>query len=612
MIGRYRPPFALSGAALLMACLGAAHSPLYAAEGEAPAVLNFATSYLQQMQSPPQPPPDRHKLPPPVREAEGKVVSSAQVPRHDSGQLNALKQEILEKNRQIAQKNQTISTLEQQISALKQSAAVASQSPYLIASDKQTMLELVQNLRQVFSLHPTHNTLVGKLSQVTDQLKEVKLAEAALRSQLKTLTEGKDDVVSVHEAALKQQIEQHNNEIAQLEVHLSASRQDIEKITAERNEINAEAEKLRAENLQEKQVFDKEKQQLLTQIAQSQQAEGQSQDSDQQQQALQLQLSEALKWKTILQDDKNKLQTQLAARPTAEQFAESLLMVKSLQAQIDLVQLNQTAPAAESKTHVAPAAPAMNSNTDSDKKIPVLQAKLDAALVELAEVKKHKSEVKNPPGVPAITPDQLNKKSAREGYAIGISLGDEILQMQAENSHWDSSIEKNIVLAGIIDAFQGKTKLSTDVLQNTLSEVSQREMKDQETLMTHLDKATKQYLDRFTKMKNTKKSPAGFWYNIAHVGDTPIPDNGTLDVVVKESLTNGDVITDMDASGTMLTQPLSDFPPIFREALLKLKNHGSITIVVPPELAYKEKGLPPKIPPNATIVYDLRIAETYP
>ena len=62
----------------------------------------------------------------------------------------------------------------------------------------------------------------------------------------------------------------------------------------------------------------------------------------------------------------------------------------------------------------------------------------------------------------------------------------------------------------------------------------------------------------------------------------------------------------------MLTQPIADFPPIFREALQKLKNHGSITIVVPPELAYKDKGYPPKIPPNATIIYDLRIADMYP
>jgi len=38
-----------------------------------------------------------------------------------------------------------------------------------------------------------------------------------------------------------------------------------------------------------------------------------------------------------------------------------------------------------------------------------------------------------------------------------------------------------------------------------------------------------------------------------------------------------------------------------------LRNHGSIMLVVPPALAYGEKGYPPKIPPNATMIYELRV-----
>ncbi|MEJ5076514.1 FKBP-type peptidyl-prolyl cis-trans isomerase N-terminal domain-containing protein [Erwinia sp. MYb535] len=320
-----------------------------------------------------------------------------------------------------------------------------------------------------------------------------------------------------------------------------------------------------------------------------------------QQQALQQQLSEAQQLKTALQGDKDKLQAQLA---------ESQLIAKSLQSKMDLVQLQQPEPA------VAGAVPQETSpkegHKDNDKQLPELQAKLDAALAELATVKNQKVEVKTTSHLPGITPEQLKKKSAREGYAIGMSLGDEILQMQQDNNNWGTATEKNLVLAGIVDAFKGQAKLSTDVLQDTLSEVSNREKKDQEKLISHLDEATKKYLNNFTKMKKTKKSPSGFWYNISYEGDAPIPENATLDVVVKESLTNGVVVTDMDSTNTMLTQPIADFPPIFREALQKLKNHGSIKIVVPPELAYKDKGYPPKIPPNATIIYDLRIAEVYP
>jgi FKBP-type peptidyl-prolyl cis-trans isomerase FkpA len=68
----------------------------------------------------------------------------------------------------------------------------------------------------------------------------------------------------------------------------------------------------------------------------------------------------------------------------------------------------------------------------------------------------------------------------------------------------------------------------------------------------------------------------------------------------------------METNGATLSQPVADFPPLFKEAISLLKNHGSMTLVVPPELAYGEKGYPPKVPPNATMVYTLRIAEMYP
>ncbi|QGU85735.1 FKBP-type peptidyl-prolyl cis-trans isomerase N-terminal domain-containing protein [Erwinia sorbitola] len=593
MIGKYPAPFALSAAALVvMTCLGAMHSKVYAAELEAPAVLQFATSYQEQQHKTPQAPlapPVQERLTPPrvTSEAVNTVTpprrrvqaAPAPAPRVDRTQLKALRRDIADKDREISQKAKTIRSLEEQIAVLQQSppvAPVVEETSQLSQADKQAMLDMAQNLRQIFSLHPTHNTLVEKLTQAKDQLKEVQLAETALRGQLKALNEGKEHVLSAHEAALNQQIEEYNKKIAELETNLSTSRDDIQKITAERDEIKSKEQKLAADSAQEKEKLTKEKQQLLEQIAQSQEgASGQDEASKQQQLALEKKLSEAEQTKNKLQTEAEQLKTELAARPTAEQLAESELIAKSLMAKVDLLQLSQKAPVDTAATATdKPGTPP----AENDKE---LQAKLDAALVELAEAKKQKADVKASPELPHVTPEQLNKKSAREGYAIGMSLGDEILQMQAENNSWGKDAEKNIVLAGIVDAFQGKPKLSVDALEKTLTEVSHRETQEQKKLISNLDQATKQYLQKFTKMKNTKKSPSGFWYNITYEGDTPIAENATYNVVVKESLTNGEVITDMDARGTMLTQPLSGFPPVFREALKKLKNHGSITIVVP-------------------------------
>ncbi|EIL1430984.1 FKBP-type peptidyl-prolyl cis-trans isomerase, partial [Escherichia coli] len=62
----------------------------------------------------------------------------------------------------------------------------------------------------------------------------------------------------------------------------------------------------------------------------------------------------------------------------------------------------------------------------------------------------------------------------------------------------------------------------------------------------------------------------------------------------------------------VISQVLGEYPPLFREALMLMKNHGTMELVVPPELAYGDEGYPPKVPPGATMVYTLRVEGVKP
>lgn len=106
--------------------------------------------------------------------------------------------------------------------------------------------------------------------------------------------------------------------------------------------------------------------------------------------------------------------------------------------------------------------------------------------------------------------------------------------------------------------------------------------------------------------RSSQPGPGTKHERLDYVGDTPIAKEAVGGVVVKESMTDGTVIQDMDLSGNMLSQPLSEYPPLFREAIGHLRNHGALTMVVPPSLAYGEAGYPP----NATMAYTLRIENT--
>lgn len=169
-----------------------------------------------------------------------------------------------------------------------------------------------------------------------------------------------------------------------------------------------------------------------------------------------------------------------------------------------------------------------------------------------------------------------------------------------------------MLLAGIADAFAGKRMLSDDELNNTLAAAEEKVVSAREKISATQRQKGGAYLGEFKKDKRVHRASSGFWYRIDYAGDAQIPATASVDVVIKETLVDGTVVQDMAATGATLSQPVADFPPLFKEAISLLKNHGTMTLVVPPEQAYGEKGYPPKVPPNATMIYTLRIAEVYP
>jgi len=204
-------------------------------------------------------------------------------------------------------------------------------------------------------------------------------------------------------------------------------------------------------------------------------------------------------------------------------------------------------------------------------------------------------------------PQTLSKPAGQQAYAAGGALGRDILAMLDERKGWGIDMERQTVLAGVVDAFAGQYQLTTDVLTRALAESEAAVNTARAKAIAGQQKKGESFVADFKKQTGVKQSPAGFWYRVDYAGDAPLRDADIVDVVVKEALTDGTVIQDMSLSGNVLSQPLSAYPPLFREAIGHLKNHGSLTMVVPPALAYGEDGYPPKVPPNATMVYELRI-----
>ncbi|MDP8634706.1 FKBP-type peptidyl-prolyl cis-trans isomerase N-terminal domain-containing protein [Serratia marcescens] len=206
-----------------------------------------------------------------------------------------------------------------------------------------------------------------------------------------------------------------------------------------------------------------------------------------------------------------------------------------------------------------------------------------------------------------MTPEQLKDERKRLSYAAGSALGRDIQGLMTERQSWGVPVERDSLLAGVIDSVSGRLQLPPDELNTLTAQADAAAVAAREKRVNQQRRRDEDYLAQFSQQKGVKQSAMGFWYRVDYAGEGALAPTAVVDVVVKEKLTDGTVIQDMDLSGKVLSQPLSEYPPLFREAISHLHNHGSLTMVVPPALAYGETGYPPKVPPNATMVYELRI-----
>ncbi|WP_427192678.1 FKBP-type peptidyl-prolyl cis-trans isomerase N-terminal domain-containing protein [Serratia marcescens] len=234
-----------------------------------------------------------------------------------------------------------------------------------------------------------------------------------------------------------------------------------------------------------------------------------------------------------------------------------------------------------------------------------LQAKEQALLAQRKALAETQVALSKATATPARIKPQ--GKAAVRDYAVGTALAKDMLALLAEREVEGVKVDKTLALAGVQDTFAGDLQVPDAALAEALSASEREVTQTQAQRKAQTEKAGQAYMTDFAKRKGVKKHPDGFLYRIDFAGNDAIADTDTVTIVVKESLTDGTVINDMDVSGTLVSQPLNAYPGLFQSAIRLLKTHGSVTLVVPPGLAYGDKGYPPQVPPGATIVYALRI-----
>ncbi|MDZ7426983.1 FKBP-type peptidyl-prolyl cis-trans isomerase N-terminal domain-containing protein [Serratia marcescens] len=599
--------------ALLSLMIPLAFAPaMAAADDDVPALLQFAERYQRQDA------PAADAAVTPSRETQKSAPRPVQ-PRETSSQrkqLAQLQKTLREKEARLEQQQTAIQSLQQELTALRVASSLTTADKPTAAPDLSALSDFASGVRRALNLTPQERKAQAQIAE----------AQAAL-AQEKQQTEERDRRIALLEQRLAALPEQADNAwqekltAAQTANDKARQRyeQDKQAAAAELAQQKAEAAKATGELQQQLALRQKE---LDEQRQQAERQEKSLKAALEQQKAEvakatgELQQQLALRQKE-LDEQRQQAERQEKSLKTAleQQKAEAVKATGELQQQLAQLQEKNKTQTEQAKALAQRLATAVAESEKSTLQLArtTEQAKKNAlALADANQTQQAlREELDGLRSRAKWLPDAqaLEKKPAQQSYAAGVALGRDIQTMLAERKNWGINPDKTVLLAGVIDTFNGHYQLSDAQLTRALAE-SEKAVNDARNQAAKVQTSKGEaFVTEFKKKKGTQKSPSGFWYRIDYAGDGAIKENARVDIVVKESLTDGSVIQDMDRSGKVMSQPLSAYPPLFREAIGHLKNHGSLTMVVPPALAYGETGYAPQIPPNATMVYELRIVD---
>ena len=605
-------------APLLMLVAALALSTPFTA-GAAPAFLDYAQQQTQQSQA-----QEKNDAASAKQTQESRQSADNKKTGTSTSQLQ---KRITSQQAAIAQKDKLIQQLKKQLAATPQTDTAG-------ANEQAALNKRINELQVALSAATAEKEALIKKAGVV-QNNNLQQSQAAARQQIQQLTtqiqqaEAENKRLSASFTTLNKDKHALMTQLAATEKEKQAALEQVKALNADKQPLTtrlAAAEKEKQAVLEQVKALNADKQSLTIRLAAAEKAQQAALDqakalnADKQPLATRLAAAEKEKQAVLeqvkaLNADKQSLTIRLAAAEKAQQAA--LDQVKALNA--DKQSLSTRLAAADKAPH-GPANDAAAPKNEPPEMAAIVAAYRLQADKDNAQLRMKEDEIellrtqlsvqsKTRSGESAAA--KLSASGEQQAYAIGASMGAEALNVLTTRRTQGITVDAGLVLRGIEDAFSGQLRLGEQERNKALFDVSQQVFQNLNKIEQKNISAGKKYQQAFARKKDVVFKD-GVYSRVDYPGKGKISGNDLVTVVIKEMLTDGTVINDMEAKDQALTQKLDAYPPVFRGPLQRLQNHGSLTLVVPPEKAYGSKGLPPKIPPGATMVYSVRIVDSQP
>jgi FKBP-type peptidyl-prolyl cis-trans isomerase FkpA len=198
---------------------------------------------------------------------------------------------------------------------------------------------------------------------------------------------------------------------------------------------------------------------------------------------------------------------------------------------------------------------------------------------------------------PAVTTDEQ-----KTFYALGLAIGQNLASFNL------TAAELELVKVGLADAVLNRPrKAELPALMSKVQELQRQRL----TAAAAVEKKAGQvFLDKAAGEKGATRMPSGLILSVIKPGEGASPKSGdAVKVHYHGTLTDGTVFDSSVQRGEPATFPLSGVIPCFSEGIMAMKVGGKGRLVCPSDLAYGDRGQPPRIKPGATLVFEVELLE---
>ncbi len=205
--------------------------------------------------------------------------------------------------------------------------------------------------------------------------------------------------------------------------------------------------------------------------------------------------------------------------------------------------------------------------------------------------------------VPATAADvELKTDDEKTLYALGLAMAPQLSSFSLTPS------ELTIVEAGLTDGLSnGPKKLELNDYRPKIQQLAQARA----AAVAAVEKqASQAFLTKAAAEKGAKKTESGLVYVELTPGTGEQPKaTDKVKVHYKGTLMDGTVFDSSIERGQPATFPLNGVIKCWTEGVQLMKVGGKSKLICPSDIAYGDRGSPPKIKPGAALVFEVELLE---